>query len=344
MKIILLLITNSIFVALTSSAKEVKVSLALSDVGNRTTLYLMADDNLDSTILQNGKGSFYLPIKENPYSIVIYSDDKKFRYVLFIEDKDIYLTGSFLKPRGIICNGSVTQNEFLEYLSIVEPLRLLSDKMVRARNIKSADSIKQLIIIAEKKFTSRHMNSIISVDLPYYAFRNKYITAAEAIEWLKTMYDFQGIPVKAHIKTINQIKSLKDGDPAPDFQSWDVVNNRLVSSKDFVGKTVIINFWASWCGPCLAKLPVIKEFLNRKTDDIVFISISIDNNKDELNRAITYYQIRFPVLADFSESSQVVKEFGIGPIPATFIINKKGKIREINFSSVKSLENEINNK
>ena len=79
---------------------------------------------------------------------------------------------------------------------------------------------------------------------------------------------------------IQVIDSIKNGNPAPNFKYLDI-NGDIVELKDFIGKVVYIDIWATWCGPCIKEIPHFERLKKKyRNEDIAFISISIDDNID----------------------------------------------------------------
>jgi len=124
--------------------------------------------------------------------------------------------------------------------------------------------------------------------------------------------------------------------PAPVFTLKDVDGN-VVSLKDLKGKTVIVDFWATWCGPCKASLPGMQKAVNKYKDDpnTVFLFIDTWENGskylDGVKKFIADNNYTFQVVMDETGSdgrqSKVVTQFNVDGIPTKFIIDKNGNIR-----------------
>lgn len=128
---------------------------------------------------------------------------------------------------------------------------------------------------------------------------------------------------------------------APDFELPDMDGNR-VSLSSFRGKTVILNFWASWCDPCREEMPSLARLARQleKRSDVVLVTISVDEEKaavtdtltalfaadDELKDKIKPGEIPFIVLLD-PEMTTTKDKFGTTKYPETWIIDKDGYIR-----------------
>ena len=95
---------------------------------------------------------------------------------------------------------------------------------------------------------------------------------------------------------------------------------------DLKDKIIFLNFWASWCGPCKEEMPSIETLYQRyKQRDFVFLTISVDYEGPEpVRKFIEKHRYRFPVLLD--PKGKTLDLFEISKIPATLIIDRKGKM------------------
>ena len=102
-------------------------------------------------------------------------------------------------------------------------------------------------------------------------------------------------------------------------------DDRLVSLNDFRGKTILLNFWASWCPPCRAEMPTIQNLYSKMKNksDVVFVLVSLDNNLPKAKEFIKDEDFTFPV---YYLNSSLPQIYDTGTIPSTFVISKEGKI------------------
>lgn len=109
---------------------------------------------------------------------------------------------------------------------------------------------------------------------------------------------------------------------ASNFILENTTGNRLTGD-ELKGKVLFINFWATWCPPCLAEMPAINS-LYRKIDTtkVKFLMIEVDGNLSKAKELVTNQQLNFPVYKQLI----VPPEFQTNSLPTTFIIGKKGKI------------------
>jgi peroxiredoxin len=111
---------------------------------------------------------------------------------------------------------------------------------------------------------------------------------------------------------------------APDF-TLENLEGSLVSLKDFRGKLVFLNFWATWCGPCRWEMPAMEKLWNRfKEGRFVILAVDIREGKEVVKSFIQEEGYTFPVLLD--SRGEVAGIYGIRAIPTTFLIDPQGKI------------------
>jgi len=110
--------------------------------------------------------------------------------------------------------------------------------------------------------------------------------------------------------------------PAPNFTIVDGSKNIRLS--DYRGKVVVLNFWASWCAPCLEELPSLTD-LQRQMPQIVVLGVDFNDNIDFYHQFLTDNHVDFLTIHDESQQSNLA--FGTTRPPETYIIDGQGKIR-----------------
>ncbi len=123
------------------------------------------------------------------------------------------------------------------------------------------------------------------------------------------------------------IKRLDPGNPAPDFTMTDI-NGAEISLHDFRGKVVYLDFWASWCGPCMREMPYFRELKERMAgeEDLVFLYISIDTDEQAWRTTVERNQITGVHLNTPGRERGVPVLYNVKWIPSFFIIGRDGNI------------------
>jgi len=110
-------------------------------------------------------------------------------------------------------------------------------------------------------------------------------------------------------------------DQAPDFTLRDLQGN-LVSLEAYRGKPVVLNFWATWCGPCKIEIPSFSKFA-ANNPNIPVLGIAIDGTADELRQARKNLDINYRILMG---SNSVQDAYGVESVPTTIIVAPDGKV------------------
>jgi thiol-disulfide isomerase/thioredoxin len=110
-----------------------------------------------------------------------------------------------------------------------------------------------------------------------------------------------------------------------DFVLPDLDGNQVPLSS-FKGKVVLLNFWATWCGPCKAEIPIFVELQAQYRDDLVIVGFSVDDPADKARAFANEYKINYPVLLGLGHD-EVQESYGpIWGIPTSFLISRDGQV------------------
>ncbi len=123
-------------------------------------------------------------------------------------------------------------------------------------------------------------------------------------------------------------ESIEDRTGCIDFTTNDLNGQTFSAQKEFaLHKITIIDFWASWCGPCRAEMPLLVSTYNAYKDKgLGIIGVSLDEDKDQWTDAIHYMGMTWPQVSDLKGwNNSVALQFGVRSIPFTIIVDSKGK-------------------
>ena len=114
---------------------------------------------------------------------------------------------------------------------------------------------------------------------------------------------------------------------APDFtlRSMDGPNLRLAEQR---GRVVMVNFWATWCGPCRQEMPHLNKLYDKYRDSgFVLLGVNIDDNARKATDLAAKLGLKFPVLLDTDKT--VSRLYDMGSMPSTVLIDRDGKVRHL---------------
>ncbi len=117
---------------------------------------------------------------------------------------------------------------------------------------------------------------------------------------------------------------LPGAGPAPDFELVDT-DGKLHRLSDYRGKTVILNFWTTWCPPCREEIPSMnRAWQQLRNEDVVMLAVNMGEDEDTIFVFTADYPAEFPVLLD--RDGAVIAEWPVKGLPTTYIIAPDGSI------------------
>lgn len=119
---------------------------------------------------------------------------------------------------------------------------------------------------------------------------------------------------------------VRVGGPAPDF-TLPKLEGGDVSLKDYRGRVVVLNFWATWCPPCVEEMPSLVAFAGQmEPTGVAVLGVSVDHDVEALRQFVARYNVGFTIARDIGQ--RVSSRYGTSMYPETYIIDKDGKISE----------------
>jgi len=190
---------------------------------------------------------------------------------------------------------------------------------------KDADNYRQQADIYRKQFIEENKDSYLSLSLLYDMIRHNseeedYVNnkVKELAPELRQTYLYKDIQNKLRFKV---------GKKLPDYTLFDT-EDKEQSLYPFKGKVILVDFWASWCGPCRKLHPHLREMYDLyHSKGFEIISISLDTDKERWLKAIEQDKMTWKNLSDLEGVKKGIgKEFAITGVPQSFLIDEKGTI------------------
>ena len=222
-----------------------------------------------------------------------------------------------------VVKGSVSNDDFNKFNNSVKPYEKLFGQEGTAGMDQA--TIDKAASIAED-FARKNKNSYVS---PLAIYRNNQLTANSSLmEELYAALDpqVQASPIGSYIaQMIGESRKNPMGKPLADFSQEDTAGN-LVRLSSFRGKYVLVDFWASWCGPCRQENPNVLNAYNRYKDkNFTVLGISLDKSKQSWLDAIAADGLAWTHISDLKFwNNAVAQKFQIQSIPQNFLVDPNG--------------------
>ena len=217
---------------------------------------------------------------------------------------------------------------------------LVEQELSALLHLPSPDNGSQAIRVGTPSIAGEEASVIVSVQVGQRFQKTMLELRREEDEWRVNAISARRGDVEATLDFETPYQpgeEKKDTHPAnegiPVEISGITLDGRKVSLSDFKGKVVLVDFWATWCGPCIAEIPnVYENYLNYHEKGFEVIAISLDRDMEELQKFIFEKKPPWPVLADRHPSNpqSMASKYGIRAIPTMFLIGPDGKIIDPN--------------
>jgi peroxiredoxin len=312
--------------------------------------YIKGKVNTDSVTLKDGKFQFDGAIGDVPINAYLIFNDKgtganyKDYKSLYLEKGTITITSADLLANAKI-DGPKTNQDNARYDAALKQVREeedaleVKDKAATPEQKNSASyereyhktekALEAKENAINKKFIAENPDSYISLNaLESYAYSADYTDIAPLYNGLSDAIK-QSEAGKAFGDRLPKLKAVAIGAMAPEFAEADT-SGKVISLASFKGKYVLVDFWASWCGPCRRENPrVVKTYNKYKGKNFTILGVSLDRPgaKDKWLAAIHKDGLTWTHVSDLQFwKSKAADLYGVRAIPQNFLIDPNGKI------------------
>lgn len=339
-RIILSLFAALMILSGCNKTKQFKVKLNIENADNQTVILVKSLDGKKPTPIDTaeflGNKAVLTADFDDPHALYIMKvKGTRDYYILFPENQDVNVTGDFNNFDHIEATGSATQNVFNEYqkalAKINEPGHALEEEINAAYDAN--DSLKyeelnaQFLVIYhenidfKKDFIKKHADSYIG---HYVLDEMKYdLELAEVIELADLLTNESAFRDNV-VKFIENNRHVELGQPFMDF-TLQTVDGKDVNLAEVIknNKVTLVDFWASWCGPCRNENPVVKAAYEKyHAKGLEIVGVSVDRNEAAWLQAVEedvlpYIQVR-------DAEGTVGDDYAVVYIPSNFLYDHNG--------------------
>ncbi|MBX2922699.1 MAG: AhpC/TSA family protein [Chitinophagaceae bacterium] len=302
------------------------------------------DHNQKDSVIADKKGNFIFEGKlGEPAFYYIAVESKNGLKDFYLENSELYLSGHADTLWNARLTGSKEEDIRQQFQSV-----LLSDEFYGGFNrIEAAyqNARKQADSTTMKLLEKQKNKLVFRMEGELVVLMKKYPTAMSTVNQVNTylqnnlekadsllhIFEASSIANSGQVlyfrKQVNILKKLNEGNIAPEFSQTDTIG-KMINLSSFRGKLVLIDFWASWCGPCREEnANLVKVYDEYKNKGFTILSVALDEYKEQWLKAIRYDHLLWTQVSDLTGwDNAAAKQYAVSSIPTNYLLDGTGKI------------------
>lgn len=294
-----------------------KVTVPVPDAADGTVAYMINYDTgekVDSAIVSDQK-AFFVGDVDEPYVVRIIANDKRYGNTILeqgastINQQTRHGVGTMLNDQ---LNGYVNQ------------INSMAEQLEAAQSEAEAMNIYKGILKAEKQMVTDNIDSPIG----YYLFID-YASAVDAPEMMAVIEEYPQLKQYKRVQNLMEAAQLVEAtSPGHMFKDFSVTyDGKTTKLSDYVGrgKYVLVDFWASWCGPCRREMSTLKEIYNEyHAKGLEVLGVAVWDKPADTEAAIKQLELPWPCIINSQNIATDI--YGIPAIPCVILFGPDGKI------------------
>ncbi|MES2005410.1 MAG: TlpA disulfide reductase family protein [Bacteroidota bacterium] len=261
---------------------------------------------------------------------------------LFLEGGEVTIKSSFANIKTVSISSALhtvqdIYNEFKKRFSpLVKMARTIIDSSYQPKRSDQEKKVFDMLFhrineieneVAEQ-FVMENSNNVVGA---YILYRYCRIDNHHKLDSLYRLFNpsLQATSYLQNIKDkINALAALKPGENTPDF-SLRNSNNHIIGLSDFKGKYIVLDFWGSWCMPCINGFPKMKTYYKKYNAEITFLGIACNDTEKAWRNAISKYDLNWQHVLNGEGINNIAVRYNIEAYPTKVLIDKDGKLVQV---------------
>ncbi len=303
-------------------------------------IYISVGGKRDSAAVKQGKFSYKGTTTAGP-ELLYFSDQATFGEAVYVENVPLTIKGKLSSPKNFVVTGGKTQQELNALKAMEKPVTVKLEALYKEYDLaeKGKDSVALKGIEDRmnrldkekdqltKAFIAGHPKSYVSIDqIKNMGYSNDYLELEKLFQSLSPA--LRATPSGKKLETtLAVLKRGGNGQKMIDFTQNDL-SGKPVSFSSLKGKYVLVDFWASWCGPCRAENPnVVKAYHKYSPKGFTVLGVSLDDNAEKWKKAVADDNMPWTQVSDLKGwKNEVSTYYGLQGIPANYLVDPNGVI------------------